>query len=575
MAYNLDILEALYDDKAMDIEFLKDEIKHHSCEFFADLDAYRIFGEEETGVIEELESEHKVISRYIIDELSQRYFQMPIEMAIATKQQDVIKKLFFDAAYRMGCDEGLQAQINSDLDAIANKIDNRFTFDESALVHLIEASKASNIQLEEGIVRRSQRNKRQILKTDNDGKFYLAETTPDTNVHIYSDGYSIPTRSYVDRFGVEKVKTVASERVVLSAYPGYNNIGSEVSSEDALKEVMKNLFDNLELCVDTYKFYYTNNKDATLGVTTAVQNTAVLADDSTFDFFYKINSRNLPHLLGIQDGSILSSEAMNYFAEVGPRGTIVFPVNEHSSALDILKTLLKNRERIIADCGLVNTPNGVFQLMPWEKIILKTSSFMRGDFFKTCFCLVKLDRDKGIYSRHESFMTIASTKYGESMVNNSYDARTVLRDLIYTAKQKKDFIFRTFVEEYDMSEGMFVGIPASIGTGKAETIITKDGQRIKTLDRFRRILAANADDGSVVKSIENENMNRIFTPEEQALASIDLDGHLGIGASLSPEAHEFELQLREIIDAELEDDLRKIILPDTYTDEPEMPRRKK
>ena len=44
MAYNLDILEALYDDKAMDIEFLKDEIKHHSCEFFADLDAYRIFG---------------------------------------------------------------------------------------------------------------------------------------------------------------------------------------------------------------------------------------------------------------------------------------------------------------------------------------------------------------------------------------------------------------------------------------------------------------------------------------------------------------------------------------------------
>ena len=29
-------------------------------------------------------------------------------------------------------------------------------------------------------------------------------------------------------------------------------------------------------------------------------------------------------------------------------------------------------------------------------------------------------------------------------------------------KQKKDFIFRTFVEEYDMSEGMFIGIIGSI-----------------------------------------------------------------------------------------------------------------
>ena len=574
MGYNLDVLEALYGDNAFNVDFLKEEMKHNSSDFFSELDTYRIFGDEETGVIDYLENKQKEYSRFVIDMLSKQYFEMPIEMAMATKDQAIIKKLFFDAAYRMGCDDGLQAQIDSDLEDIANKLDNRFKFDEASLIHLIEASKASNIQLEEGIVRRSKRNKREILRMDSDGNYYLAETVQDTNVRIYTDGSMIPTRAYTDKNGVSKEKTIASNKIELDAYPGASTLDGIISQDEAMKTVMKNLFDNLELCVDTYKFYYTSNNEATLGVVNAVQNTAVLADDSTFDFFYTINSKNLPHLLGIQDGNILSEDAINYFAEVGPNGSIVFPINEHSSALDILKTLLKNRERIISDGGLITSGGGTFQLMPWEKIILKTSSFMRGDFFKTCFCLVKLDADKGIYSKQEEFVSVASTKYDESMVNNHYDARTVLRDLILTAKQKKDFIFRTFVGGYSI-DNKFYGIPASIGTGKAETIITKDGEKIRTLDRFRRIFANNGDDGSVVKKIENENMSRIFTPQEQAIASLDISGHLGIEAQLSDDAHKFETELRDMLDSRLEEDLQRIILSNSYTDDIELPRRKK
>ena len=574
MGYNLDVLEAIYGDNALNIDFLKDEIKHNSTNFFSELDTYRIFSDEETGVIDYLENKQKEYSRFIIDTLSKQFFEMPIEMAIATKDQAIIKKLFYEKAKVLGFDEGLQSQIDSDLEDIANKLDNRFKFDEEALIHLIEASKASNIQLEEGIVRRSKRNKREILRVDNNGNYYLAETVPDTNVRIYTDGTIIPTKAYTDLYGVSKEKTIASNKIELDAYPGASTLDGVITQDEAMKTVMKNLFDNLELCVDTYKFYYTSNNEATLGAVNAVQNTAILADDSTFDFFYTINSKNLPHLLGIQDGNILSQDAINYFAEVGPNGSIVFPINEHSSALDILKTLLKNRERIISDGGLISSGGGTFQLMPWEKIILKTSSFMRGDFFKICFCLIKLDKDKGIYSKQEEFVSIASTKYDESMVNNHFDARTVLRDLILTAKQKKDFIFRTFIGDYSI-DNKFYGIPSSIGTGKAETIITKDGEKIRTLDRFRKILANNSDGGSVVKKVENENMSRIFTPQEQAIASLDLSGHLGIEADISDEAHKFEIELSDMLDKKLEEDLQQIILSNSYMDDIELPRRKK
>ena len=560
--YNLDILEAIFGTKFMDIEFIKKQMKTNSSYLLSEFETYRIFDEEETQVIDEIEKIYKKLSKIIISQLSNFVFHMPIEMAIATKQQEKIKSLFMNAAERYGFDSGLQAQINSDLEEIANKLNKRFTFDEPALIHLIEASKGSNIQLEEDFHRKSSRNKRQILRQREDGTYYLSEITDTKGINTYTTGRSIPITTITRKDGRIMRKTTIddSDNVELSSYPGGKELLGAGSTDEIMKEIMKNLFDNLQLCVDTYKFFYTKDKDKKLDDSVAIQNQAVLADNSHFDFYYKINSWNLPHLLGIQTGEILSEATKRYFAKVKPDGTIDYPINEKSSAFEILKVLLDNKDRIISAGGLIEENGKTYQLFPWEKIILKTSSFMRGDFFKTCFCLVQLDH--GINSEKEKYTSISSTKYSDSMVDSRFDAKKVLRDLINTAKQNKDFIFRTFVENYD-EEGRFLGyVPQSIDTGKSENIITNKGERIQTLNRYRMALQGNPDGGIVVQSIENENMGkRLFSPVEQALTHLNISSGLNVNLQISEQAYEFEENLRKMLGDELDKDLQEILTP--------------
>lgn len=559
---NLDVLEAIFGTKFMDTEFLKKQLTTNSSNLLSELESYRIFNEEETKVIDVIENNYRKYSKIIINELSEYYFQMPIEMAIATKEQSKIKVVFLDAAERMSFDGGLQAQIDSDLEEIANQLNKRFTFDEASLVHLIEASKGSNIQLEEDRQRKSSRNRRQILRQRDDGTYYLSEITDAKGIDTYTTGRSIPITTITRDDGRTMHKTTVddSSNIELSSYPGGKDLQLITSSDEIMKQIMKNLFDNLELCVDTYKFFYTKNENDSLENSVSVQNTAILADDSQFDFYYNINRWNLPHLLGIQKGEIVSKATKRYFAKVSSDGSVYYPIDENSSAFTILKVLLENKDRIIADRGLVEENGKTYQLFPWEKIILKTSSFMRGDFFKTCFCLVQLDH--GLNSPNEKFTSISSTKYNDDMVNNRFDAKKVLRDLINTVKQRKDFIFRTFVENYD-SNGNFLGyVPQSIDTGKSESIVTNNGERIETLKRFKNALQGAPDGGSVVQSIENENMGkRIFSPIEQALTHINISSGLNVELQISEQAYAFEETLRTMLGKELDKDLQKILTP--------------
>ena len=462
----------------------------------------------------------------------------------------------------MGFDEGLQAQIDSYLEEKADELNKRFTFDEASLIHLIEASKGSNIQLEEDSQRRSSRNRRQILRQRDDGTYYLYETTDTRGIDTYTNGKSIPITTITRPDGTAMRKTTVDDdtNIELSSYPGGKDLIGTGSTNDIMKQVMENLFDNIELCVETYKFFYTKNTSDPLENSVSVQNTAVLANNSQFDFYYKINSRNLPHLLGIQRGEMLSDAAKEYFAEVRPDGRKYYPIDENSSALTILEVLLKNKERIINDRGLIKENGKTYQLFPWEKIILKTSSLMRGDFFKTCFCLVQLDH--GLNASKEKYVSISSTKYDEGMINTKFDAREILKDLINTARQKKDFIFRTFVENYD--RGHFLGyVPQSIDTGKSESIVTNNRERIRTLNRFRNALRGSSESGGfVVQRIENENMGtRIFSPAEQALAHISISSGLNVGLQISEKAYAFEEELRKELERELDKDLQEILAP--------------
>ena len=554
---NSNVLESIFGTKMIDPDFLKKQFRTNSNKLLSELETYGMLDEEQTKFIDVIKNNFRKYSRIIIDELSEYYFKMPIEMVIATKEQSMIKSLFLNAAERMGFDSGLQAQIDSDLEQIANGLNKRFIFDEASLIHLIEASKGSNIQLEEEFQRKSSKHIRQILRQRNDGTYYLAEITDTKGIDTYTTGRSIPIITVTQSDGEIMHKTTVddSKNIILPSYPGGKDLLGTTSTDEIMKQVMKNLFDNLELCEDTYKFFYTKNPNNPLEKSLSVLNTATLADDSQFDFYYNINRWNLPHLLGIQKGETISDATKRYFAKVNSDGSVYYPIDENSSAFTILKVLLENKNRIISDGGLIQENGKTYQLFPWEKIILKTSSFMRGDFFKTCFCLVQLDH--GLTSSNEKIASISPTKYDDDIVSR-FDAKKVLRDLIYTTKQKKDFIFRTFIENYD-SKGKFLGyVPQSIVTGKSESIVTSNGGRIQTLNRFRNALQGN-NGGIVVKSIENEIMGkRTFTPLEQALASVNISSGLNVKLQISEEAYAYEEKIRALLENELSEDLQRI-----------------
>ena len=340
-------------------------------------------------------------------------------------------------------------------------------------------------------------------------------------------------------------------------------MGNKFSSIDnAMKKVMEILFENLNLCIETYNSIYSSGSNA-------VENTALLSDGTTFNFEYIVNERNIPHLLGFQRGNTLSQKAIDYLnilvrANGKPRrkdGSLI-TLSQNSNSLDLLKVIYENQKNIIESSGLYEENGKKYEIINWEKVILKTTSFMRGDFFKTCFCLAKLAPDKYLVDSREKggYVSITSTEYNNDLIT-SKSTRSVLNDLLNTRRQRRDFIFRGFLTT---DEGQVVN---SLVTGKAETLhIGKTNELLRTLQRFRELFIGSSSNGgygmqqgdikdspsgmpfsdnptdkselfgAIVEEIENEKFIRRFTPQEQAELGISISRDLSLVPHISLEA---------------------------------------
>lgn len=533
----LDIISSLLEKSIIEKKDIRDILEGRNSDLLTELEKWSEISEECKDDLEKINAMRRRLCEIIVNKYSEFYFKMPIESVIATKNSDKIKCFFQNLAQRLNLGEMFEAEINSYLEEIAEKLNRRFTFDSMSLIRLIEASKGSNIILEEDRTRRSRRHPRQILGQNQDGTFKLEESR---DLRIYTSGGSIQSGN------------AEASSILLSSYPDLKkeehaglSIGEVInpnSSSSIMQEIMKNLFDNLDLCRATYEAFYTKNGR---GVT----NHVTLADGSSFDFDYIINPRNLPHLLGIPRAQALSEDTIRYLE-----------INRYDNASTVLKALIRKRDNIISDGGIMEKNGKLYQIFPWEKMILKTSSFMRGDFFKTCFCLVELGRENSISNENESYVSIAPTRYATSFTNGSVNHAEVLSDLINTFRQSKDFIFRAFIDQYDGSS--MIHIPDSIRTGKAEDIIIhRSKERIKTLDFYRGQLSSSVGGAQIVRSIENNVIGqRAFTISEQVIAHFSVCQGIGIPAQLSREAVEFERTLAEEIKRYLDIDIEKLLI---------------
>ena len=255
-----------------------------------------------------------------------------------------------------------------------------------------------------------------------------------------------------------------------------------------------------------------------------------------------------------------------------------------SSALDVLLAIYNNEKVILDSNGLYEIAGKKYEIINWERVVLKTSSFMRGDFFKTCFCLAQIAPDRYLNDskRPGGYVSISTTDY-KGDLNTSRSSRTILYELLNARKQKRDYIFRGIYPDDNGSNYVY-----SVKTGKAETIrVGKDNELLQTLQIYRNLfnssgglgssgggVSYNMEQGdikhsggkssfndiknealfsSIVEEVANENFIRKFTPTEQAELALYVSRDLSIKTQLSYETLNALQQNSAVSEDELKD----------------------
>lgn len=428
-------------------------------------------------------------------------------------QKDILLKLE-KYLNEKGTPQQFKSDIYENIKIIADKLSKRFSFDEIELINLIEASSGNNIITEDS----TKRKENKVLRKNED--MYEFVSSENKKVYTYNG------------------ESTLQREVGIKSFPMGNKF-TTTSTNEIMKKIMTNLFENLNLCIETYRCVYSSGKSV-------VKNTAILSDGNNFDFYFDINDRNIPHLLGFPRGNMLSPGAINYLNLISKDKKI----SNQSSSLDILLVIYENQEAILRGNGLYEENGKLYEIINWRKVILKTSSFMRGDFFKTCFCLARINPNRYLVSSDKKggYVTISSTEYDKGL-ETTRSARSVLNDLLNTRRQKRDFIFRGIYPDKDKN---FV---YSIMTGKSENIrVGQENELLQTLQRFRDLFDDSGQamdmeqkdikhngDGTKFKKINNEELFasiveeivseryiKTFTPEEQAELGISISRELSL-----------------------------------------------
>lgn len=464
---------------------------------------------------------NKIINRFSYDT-----YNKSIDFVLMNYKEENILLNLEHYLKENGIPNKLRCDIFDRLKQLSNTLNKRFSFDEISLVHLIEASTGKNIITEEGSKRI---NDDKVLHQSSDGYEYMASS--DKKV------FTTTNKEITDLKSEEDIRLESFPMGNIIPIDGTNNI---------MSKLLKVLFENINLCFETYNSIYTSGNNI-------VTNEAKLLDGTTFPFIYYINEYNIPHLLGIPNpkrGNVSQKQLdiLNNFKDVNEKA-----LSTASSALDLLLFIFKHQDKIIELGGIYEENGKKYELLNWEKIILKTSSFMRGDFFKTCFCLVKLAPDKYLVDRNNKggYVSISSTEYDKEL-STSKSSGNILNDLLKMRKKKRDFIFRGF--KMDQSGNQRVN---SIATAKSETIrVGSNNELLKTLERYREMLETGTGSemgqkgikgGSsskafpenkeyishIVEEIENENYIRKFSTQEQLELALSLEKDLSLKTDLS------------------------------------------
>lgn len=392
---------------------------------------------------------------------------------------------------------------------------------------------------------RMEEHKRSIAISQNGkGKIYDV-------VRGYNDKYSL-TGDVIKRFssGSDFIRTIDDMQV--SSFPEgniENFIGESFSSPKVSRDVKKQMIavvlDNLQLCYDMFKSYYMSGNGN-------ISSYITLSNDMSNQILLNqpLNNDNIQHLLGIPpthrkdaNGNVISLNL--------PPKTLEFlglsaDFDKSVPARVVLEKILENRDRIVNDCicGCYRGEDGIlYELLPWEKIILKTNAFIRGDFFKTTSLIATINPDSYMISPDERINAVAinGTFFGNSPVYQQMpnittgERRSPLltgeylvggRNSLY--QRNKDMILKGLITSLRQeSDGMRISRINGVVTNESfigERVKTSNGPALRTMNKPAYLLKGlNPESGGLVVDVVNQNgMRSTKTLDENVLLLEDL-----------------------------------------------------
>lgn len=310
-----------------------------------------------------------------------------------------------------------------------------------------------------------------------------------------------------------------------------NFIGKSFSSakvsRDTKKQVIAALLDNLQMCYDMFTSYYMRGDKE-------IKSHIILTNDvrNSIEINQPLNNNNIQHLLGIPSSHNRATKRLNL-----PPMTMAFlglDFQKFYPARKILEKILENKERIVEDsiCGCLRGQDGIlYEMLPWEKIILKTNAFIRGDFFKSTSIFTTTNPNSYMIRPDDKINTVAinSTLFSENALHQQSPSSAFY-------SKNKDIILKGMIAELRQeTDGLRISKIKGVVTNESfigERLRTVDNEKIKTLNKANYLLDnLDAESGGAVYGIMNENGmlsvksldENILLLEDLALAFGDVD----------------------------------------------------
>lgn len=386
--------------------------------------------------------------------------------------------------------------------------------------------------LKNQLIREHKKIEYSVAKYQSDtGKY--AEQKEKTNIYHSLDG------KIIKRFssnGIEQfTRTIDDMRIANFPIEDVEDyifecFSSNKVSQERKQQLIAVALDNLELCYDLFNSYY---KSSDMELTSYLN----MSNGDQIKLDYKLNEENMPHILGIPKTHKFDTKG-NIIGRNLPIETIkTLDLNENKyySAIDILETILKKKENIINSLGCY-TKNGIlYEMLPWEKIILKTNAFIRGDFFKTTSLITGINPDSFLTGPGENINAVSlnSTYFGRSAINQQIPNIQQTSPLIKGGNFKlgrnsllekhKDLILKGLIAQFKDDKIRRIKGVVTNESFIGERLNRTNGIPIKTMNKPSYLLEnINENSTGIVTSVENPLGFKEYSIDEMILLLEDM-----------------------------------------------------